>query len=92
MSDLFLVIFHFAVPFVILLSRPFKRDITQAGLAGGLAAAHAIRGPVLDHRAEFFRDIQRDLGRTCVIPFAMGGLWLAYFFRNLSSMPLLPRI
>jgi len=26
---LFLVLFHFAVPFVVLLSRPFKRDITK---------------------------------------------------------------
>jgi hypothetical protein len=25
-----------------------------------------------------------------VVPIAMGGLWLAYFFRNLSSMPLVP--
>jgi hypothetical protein len=25
-----------------------------------------------------------------LIPFAMGGLWLAYFCHNLSSMPLLP--
>jgi hypothetical protein len=25
-----------------------------------------------------------------VVPVAMGGLWLAYFFRNLNSMPLLP--
>jgi hypothetical protein len=25
-----------------------------------------------------------------VVPVAMGGLWLAYFFRNLSSLPLLP--
>src|SRR5207253_4947595 len=26
---LFLVLFHFAVPFAILLSRPFKRDVTK---------------------------------------------------------------
>jgi hypothetical protein len=25
-----------------------------------------------------------------VVPVAMGGLWLAYFFRNLNSLPLLP--
>jgi hypothetical protein len=24
------------------------------------------------------------------VPVAMGGLWLAYFFRNLNSMPLVP--
>jgi len=25
-----------------------------------------------------------------VVPVAMGGLWLAYFFHKLNSMPLLP--
>ena len=25
-----------------------------------------------------------------VVPIAIGGLWLAYFFRNLGAMPLLP--
>jgi hypothetical protein len=25
-----------------------------------------------------------------VVPVAMGGFWLAYFFRNLSSLPLVP--
>ena len=34
---LFLVVFHFAVPFVLLLSRPFKRDIRRlVWLAAGL--------------------------------------------------------
>ena len=86
---LFLVIFHFAVPFAMLLSRPFKRNITQAGLAGGLAAADALCGPVLDHRAEFLQDFHGDLA-DIVVPIAIGGFWLAYFFRNLGSLPLLP--
>jgi hypothetical protein len=25
-----------------------------------------------------------------VVPFAVGGLWLAFFFRNLGALPLLP--
>jgi len=25
-----------------------------------------------------------------VVPIAIGGFWLAYFFRNLGSLPLLP--
>jgi hypothetical protein len=25
-----------------------------------------------------------------IVPLAIGGLWLAYFFRNLSAMPLVP--
>ena len=25
-----------------------------------------------------------------IVPVAIGGLWLAYFFRNLAALPLLP--
>ena len=62
---LFVVIFHFAVPFAILLSRPFKRNISQTGLAGCVADVDALRGSVLDHRTEFLEDFQRNRGRHC---------------------------
>ena len=47
-----LVLFHFAVPFALLLSRPFKRDMMRLVVAGGVAAGDVLRGSVLDHRAE----------------------------------------
>jgi len=86
---LFLVLFHFAVPFVFLLSRPFKRDVTKlVWLAVWL---------MLMRYLDLFWMIEPNfsgrLGGTwadVVVPVAMGGLWLAYFFRNLDSMPLLP--
>ena len=86
---LFLVLFHFAVPFVFLLSRPFKRDVTKlVWLAVWL---------MLMRDLDLFWTIEPNfsgrLGGTwadVVVPVAMGGLWLAYFFRNLDSMPLLP--
>ncbi len=86
---LFLVLFHFAVPFVFLLSRPFKRDVTKlVWLAVWL---------MLMRYLDLFWMIEPNfsgrLGVTwadVVVPVAMGGLWLAYFFRNLDSMPLLP--
>jgi hypothetical protein len=86
---LFLVLFHFAVPFVLLLSRPFKRDITLlVWLAVWL---------LLMRYVDLFWIIEPGFSTTfnvtwldIVVPIAMGGLYLAYFFRNLSSRPLVP--
>jgi hypothetical protein len=86
---LFLVLFHFAVPFVRLLSRPFKRDITRlVWLAAWL---------MLMRYVDLFWTIEPNFSVTfnltwldIVVPIALGGLWLAYFFRNLSTMPLVP--
>jgi hypothetical protein len=86
---LFLVLFHFAVPFVLLISRPFKRDITQlVWLAVWL---------LLMRYVDLFWIIEPNFSLTfnitwldIVVPIAMGGLWLAFFFRNLSSRPLVP--
>jgi hypothetical protein len=86
---LFLVVFQFFVPFFLLLSRPFKRDITRlVWLATWLIVVRYV---------DLFWMIEPNFSQTfqitwadLVIPFAMGGLWLAYFCHNLSSMPLLP--
>jgi hypothetical protein len=86
---LWLAVFHFAVPFVLLLSRPFKRDIRRlVWLAIWL---------MLMRYVDLFWMIEPNFSARVhltladvVVPVAMGGLWLAYFFRNLSSIPLLP--
>ena len=86
---LFLVLFHFAVPFAILLSRPFKRDVTKlVWLAMWM---------MLMRYLDLFWVIEPNFSKTItvtwadiLVPVAMGGLWLAYFCRNLASMPLVP--
>ncbi len=86
---LLLVLFHFAVPFVLLISRSFKRDITRlVWLAVWL---------LLMRYVDLFWIIEPNFSVNfnltwldVVVPIAMGGLWLAYFFRNLSTMPLVP--
>lgn len=86
---LFLVIFNFAVPFILLLSRPFKRDITRlVWLAVWL---------LLMRYLDMFWMIEPNFSKTftltladVVVPVAMGGLWLAYFSRNLAELPLVP--
>ncbi len=86
---LFIVIFHFAVPFGILLSRPFKRNIRKlVWLAVWL---------MLMRYVDLFWIIEPNFSKTftvtladIVVPIAIGGFWLAYFFRNLGALPLLP--
>ncbi len=86
---LFVVIFHFAIPFGILLSRPFKRNIYKlVWLAAWL---------MLMRLVDLFWVIEPNFSRTFnvtvadfVVPIAIGGFWLAYFFRNLGALPLLP--
>ncbi|HET6177659.1 MAG TPA: hypothetical protein VFE61_12045 [Candidatus Sulfotelmatobacter sp.] len=86
---LFVVIFHFAVPFAILLSRPFKRNIRKlVWLAVWLMLMRYI---------DLFWVIEPNFSKTftftiadVVVPVAIGGFWLAYFFRNLGALPLLP--
>ncbi len=86
---LILVLFHFAIPFVILLSRPFKRDIRKlVWLAVWL---------MLMRYVDLFWIIEPNFSTTLsltwadvVVPIAIGGFWLAYFFHNLNALPLLP--
>jgi len=86
---LFIVIFHFVIPFGTLLSRPFKRNIRKlVWLAVWL---------LLMRYLDLFWIIEPNFSKTftvtvadIVVPVAIGGFWLAYFFRNLSALPLLP--
>src|SRR3974390_3173931 len=86
---LFIVIFHFAVPFAILLSRPFKRNIRKlVWLAIWLMIMRLV---------DLFWIIEPNFSTTLnitiadiVVPVAIGGFWLAFFFRNLGALPLLP--
>jgi hypothetical protein len=86
---LVIVIFHFAVPFSILLSRSFKRDIRRLVWL----AAWLLLMRYLDNLWIIEPNFSQTLKFTVadfVVPIAIGGLWLAYFFHNLSTLPLLP--
>ncbi len=86
---LVLVLFHFAIPFAILLSRPFKRNIRKlVWLAVWLMIMRFI---------DLFWIIEPNFSTSfhitiadIVVPIAIGGFWLAFFFRNLAALPLLP--
>ena len=85
-----LMIFHFAVPFALLLSRDLKANPRLlAALAGWL---------ILMRWLDLFWVIEPNFHKEhffigwldFVIPIAMGGLWLALFFWNLRERPLVP--
>jgi len=86
---LVLVLFHFAIPFAILLSRPFKRNIRKlVWLAVWLMIMRFV---------DLFWIIEPNFSvnfhitiADIVVPIAIGGFWMAFFFRNLAALPLLP--
>jgi hypothetical protein len=86
---LFLALFHFVVPFAILLSRPFKRNIRKlVWLAVWLLFMRWV---------DLYWIIEPNFSSTfhvtisdIVVSIAVGCLWMAFFFRNLASLPLLP--
>jgi hypothetical protein len=83
------LVFHFAVPFLLLLSRDIKRS---ASLVSKVALWMILmrlvdlfwmtRPEFTSHALPTWLDI--------VVPIALVGLWLGFFAMNLKQMPLLP--
>jgi hypothetical protein len=85
---LILALFHFGVPFILLLSRNFKRKPqTLVKLAVWLMVMR-----LLDLFWIIAPNFHENLHVTVwdiVVPVAMGGIWLGLFFRHLKARPLL---
>jgi hypothetical protein len=85
----FLVIFHFFVPFFLLLSRPLKRTPQLAYVAILLLFMRwvdmfwYIEPNFPDHQTRFHLSPQ-----DVVVPIAIAAFWLFLYFRNLRSRPL----
>jgi len=86
---LILVLFHFAIPFVILLSSPFKRNVRKLVWVAVLLLLMCYVDLFWIIEPNFSKTIRLTLSDV-VVPIAIGGIWLGYFFRNLASLPLLP--
>jgi hypothetical protein len=84
-----LFVLHFVVPFLLLLSRPFKRRTeSMIWLASWVLVMRYV---------DVFWHIEANFSKTfhvtlldLLMPFAIGGLWLWLFFRNVRKRPLLP--
>jgi len=84
-----LVVFHFAIPFALLLSRPFKRDIRKlVWLAVWMLFMRWL--DLLWIIEPNFSQTLRITAADIVVSCAIGCLWMAYFFHSLASLPLLP--
>jgi len=89
LTGLFLIVFHFAVPFAMLLSRSLKRNVYRlVWVAVWL---------IFMRYVDLYWFIEPSFHQTfywhfldAVVPIAMGGFWLALFFRNVRKRPLLP--
>jgi len=86
---LFLALFHFAVPFAFLLSRPLKRNVAKlVYLAIFLMLMRYV--DMFWYIEPTFHEAFAVSWLDIVVPIAIGGFWLALFFRNLKQHPLLP--
>jgi hypothetical protein len=84
-----LVILGFAFPFGTLLSRPFKKNIRKLARLAALM--------LVVRYVDLFWIIEPNFSKTfhvtvadIVLPFAIGGIWISFFCRNLASLPLIP--
>jgi hypothetical protein len=84
-----LFVFQFVVPFLLLLSRPFKRRTeSMLWLAAWILLMRYVDSfwHIEANFSQAFHVTLLDL----LLPFAIGGLWLWLFFRNVRKRPLLP--
>lgn len=86
---LFVVLFHFAFPFLLLLSASLKRDPRKLLMLAGLILFMRI--------IDLFWMVMPELHKSfhvswidVVAPIAIGGIWLAMFLRELNKRPLIP--
>jgi hypothetical protein len=85
-----LIVLHFALPFVLLLSRQITRRAQPlAAVAGVLFCLHLVHAFWLVMPA-FFPGRLHVHWLDCVAPVAMGGFWLAMFLWQLQRRALLP--
>jgi hypothetical protein len=91
---LFLILFHFAVPFVLLLNRPVKRRMrVLAALASALIFVSLVDVFWLVTPA-FYPSLSlvsgTDVLMDALAVTGIGGIWMARFISQLKSMPPLP--
>ena len=87
---LFLVVFHFALPFLLLLSRGLKRRPRALGLLAAAMLAVRVVDLFWIVRPEFFHRGLDLHWLDLTLPIAIGGVWLGVFAWQLKSRPLVP--
>jgi hypothetical protein len=84
-----LILFHFALPFVLLLSRDLKRNARHLAIVAIFILVMRWVDILWLIVPEFHPTLSihwMDL----LIPIGLGGLWVGYYFKLLNSLPWLP--
>jgi hypothetical protein len=87
---LIVVLFHFAFPFLFLLSRSFKRDSRKLVVIAVMILVMRLFDLFWTIAPSFTGEHFHVSWMDIVAPIAMGGLWLAVFAWALSKRPLIP--
>lgn len=83
-----LIMGHFVIPFCLLLSRPLKQNSSRLVWVAGWLFLMRYLDLYWNIEPNFSRERLHYTWLDAVIPIAMLGLWLAYFFWNLTKRPL----
>lgn len=87
---LMLVIFHFALPFLLLLSRDLKRNARRLAMVAGLVLLMRLVDLFWLIAPKFSKGDFHMSWTDVVAPIGVGGLWLAFFLWQLKQRPLIP--
>jgi hypothetical protein len=85
-----LIIFHFAVPFVLLLSRGIKARIRALSVIAGAILFMRFVDIFWYTAPAFYPSAFQLHWMDVVAPLGLGGIWLATFIAQLRAVPLLP--
>lgn len=85
-----LVVFQFAVPFILLLMRDVKRDPLALAKVAGLVLFMQLVYEYFQVLPAFGDTRPLDHWMDFLTPVGLGGLWLAYFLWQLPRVPVLP--
>ena len=84
------MLLHFALPFVLLLSRDLKRNARRLATMAGLIFLMRLIDIFWLIEPEFSRAHFRFSWMDAAAPVAIGGMWLAFFVWQVRLRPLLP--
>jgi hypothetical protein len=84
------LLLHFVLPFVLLLSRRANRDPRTLSLAAGLLVAMRFVDVAWLVLPAFSKGAFRIHATDLTLPIGLGSLWVGLFLRNLATRPLLP--
>lgn len=85
-----LIVFHFALPFVLLLSRDLKRNLNMLAAVAGLLILMRFIDLFWLTVPEFYAGRFHIHWMDFAAPVGVGGIWVAFFAWQLRTRPLLP--